>query len=148
MKRFAFALAALCLFQGCATTPVTISRHPSTGIEAKAGVGQSIYRYEKKGEKVVDYLNGQTYVKSNDVTYEILYSGISGGELRATYREYVNDMARPAFSQEASYDYETGQSTTISFKGAQIEVLSADNNEIRYRVLRGFDGEENAAPAE
>lgn len=153
MKRFIFAISLSIVLAGCATIEESIHRYPPGGIESNAGVGQSIYRYEKTGEKLIDYTNGETHIMTDDVTYEILFSGYSQGTLRATYREFVNDMARPAFSQEATYDFVPGAPTKISFKGAQIEVLDANNNEIRYKVLRGFDGEdavivvsEDAAP--
>jgi hypothetical protein len=69
---------------------------------------------------------------------ELVYQGAAGGTLRLLYREYVNDLARPAFSQEATYDLSRSGPTLATFKGAQIEVLEAGNAGIRYRVLRGF----------
>jgi len=69
---------------------------------------------------------------------ELVYQGAAGGTLRLLYREYANDLARPAFSQEATYDLSPSGPTLATFKGAQIEVLEAGNAGIRYRVLRGF----------
>ena len=94
------------------------------------------------------FVGSQLTVIDSDIRWEILYSGFSQGTLRATYREFIHGMARSDFTQEATYDFTPGTPSTISFKGAQIEVLDANNNEIRYRVLRGFDGEQESAPVE
>ena len=67
-----------------------------------------------------------------------MYQGAGGGILRLMYREYRDDMARPAFSQELTYDLEAEGVTLISFQDARIEVHSAGNNGIEYTVLSGF----------
>lgn len=71
------------------------------------------------------------------VKREIVYLGSGAGVLRLGYREYVNNLAREAFAQEASYDLEEGV-TEVAFNGARIEVLEANNTAIRYRVIEGF----------
>jgi hypothetical protein len=63
---------------------------------------------------------------------ELIYSGSSQGVITLFYREYVNDMVRPAFAQELKYDVAKGP--VIGFKGARFEVLNADNTLITYRV--------------
>jgi hypothetical protein len=35
--------------------------------------------------------------------WELLYDGVDGSTLKVTYREYKDDLARPAFFQSASY---------------------------------------------
>jgi len=69
---------------------------------------------------------------------ELLYQGAAGGILRVSYREYVNDLARPAFTQDATYDLASAGPTHVTFKGAAIEVLEAGNSGLRYKVLSGF----------
>lgn len=75
--------------------------------------------------------------KTDAFKYELLYQGTSKGVLRFSYREYVNDMARPSFFQEVSYDV-SSYPTEVGFKSVRIEVLGTDNSGIRYRVLSGF----------
>lgn len=70
-------------------------------------------------------------------TGEIIYSGVTGNTLRATYREYVDNLARPAFAQELQYDL--SQSKEITFRSVRIEVLEATNSGIRYRVVTDGD---------
>lgn len=71
------------------------------------------------------------------LTRQLSFVGVSRGVISLEYREFAGDIARPAFTQVATYDLADGQ--TISFRGARIEVLSADNLGIRYRVLRSFE---------
>lgn len=71
---------------------------------------------------------------------ELLYQGLDRGAVRLSFREFVNELARPAFTQESTYTLEPGgRSTTISLRRARIETLSASNNEIRYRVIAAFE---------
>jgi hypothetical protein len=49
------------------------------------------------------------------------------------YREFKDNLARPAFTQELKYDL--GQSRVIGYKGARFEVLDAGNTAITYKVL-------------
>lgn len=69
---------------------------------------------------------------------ELVYHGAGGGVLRLLYREYAGDLARPAFTQEATYDLEPDGPTEIVFKGARLAVATAGNTGIEYRVLSGF----------
>ncbi len=64
---------------------------------------------------------------------ELTYSGVSGSSIRILYREYIDNMARPAFSQELTYDLK--QSPIITYKSVKIEVLKADNSSLTYRVI-------------
>lgn len=67
---------------------------------------------------------------------ELIYNGRVGSSVRFLYREFSENMARPAFSQEAQYDL--AESTVIGFKDARIEILDATNTELRYRVVQSF----------
>jgi hypothetical protein len=69
--------------------------------------------------------------------YELVYQGFERGVIKITYREYANDIARPAFQQDLSYTLEKG-TTAVSFRNIKMEIYGADNNGIRYRVLTPF----------
>lgn len=70
---------------------------------------------------------------------ELLYQGVGGGVLRLTYREFTgDDLARPAFTQEVTYDVTPNAQTEILFKGAHITILSAGNTAVRYHVDTPF----------
>lgn len=89
-------------------------------------------KYELKEEIVESAVRGEG-------SSELLYQGVGGGVLRLTYREYTGeDLARPAFSQEVTYDIDPAGPTEILFKGARITVLSAGNTGVRYHVDTPF----------
>lgn len=70
--------------------------------------------------------------------YELLYQGISGNVVSLLYREYIDDLARPAFQQNLTYTLTPEGPTEVSFRETRIRILSADNNRIRYEVLSGL----------
>lgn len=65
---------------------------------------------------------------------ELVYTGRSQNTVTVLYREYANDLARPAFTQELRYDLaEPGE---VGFRGARFEIVKATNTEITFRVIR------------
>lgn len=68
---------------------------------------------------------------------ELIYTGRAGNTVSILYREFLNDMVRPAFSQQLQYDVSID--AVIGYKGARFEVLKADNTGITYRVLAQLD---------
>ena len=64
---------------------------------------------------------------------DFIYNGKVGNAIKFTYREYADDLARPAFTQDLQYDLT--ESSIIGFKGIRIEILSATNIKIQYKVL-------------
>lgn len=68
---------------------------------------------------------------------EIIFNGRVGNNLKFIYREYIENLARPAFMQELQYDL--SESSIIGFKGARIEIVEANNTNIKYKVLKDFE---------
>jgi hypothetical protein len=64
---------------------------------------------------------------------ELIYNGISKNTIKIIYREFINELARPAFFQELQYDLDT--SDIIQFKTIKIKVLHADNSLIKFVIL-------------
>lgn len=64
---------------------------------------------------------------------ELVYNGRAGSSIKILYREYSKDMARPAFSQELTYDL--SDSDIIRFRKFRLKVISADNEQIIAKVL-------------
>lgn len=69
---------------------------------------------------------------------ELLYQGLSKGTIKLSYREFANDMARPAFTQDVLYDLESNGKTTVVFKGLRVNVLEATSARIKYVVEQPF----------
>jgi len=131
---------------GCSTIiPSEITAYPNKNTVNTAGIGESIYTYRKTAKARIDYdkwaKETKTYI-TDSVQQELIYSGYSKGVLKIKYREYANDLARSSYYQDVTYDYTPSTIIPISFKGAKIEVLNANNNEIKYEVLNGFSNEE------
>lgn len=68
---------------------------------------------------------------------ELVYSGVSKGVVQILYREFLGDLARPAFSQELTYDLTDGDE--LGYRGARLKVIKATNTSIRFKVMRPLD---------
>jgi len=66
----------------------------------------------------------------------IIYTGKSKSVLNFTYREFINDMARPSFTIDFNIDMDDGKE--FAFKGAVFEVLKANNSGLSYKILKPF----------
>jgi hypothetical protein len=77
-----------------------------------------------------------TLVNTTNFKQELIYNGKSGNIARFLYREYSGNLARPAFTQELTYDL--ASSRVIGFKEVRLEVLRTTNTSIQYRVISGF----------
>jgi hypothetical protein len=65
--------------------------------------------------------------------FALLYSGVAGGAVHITDREYAaGDLVRPASSQDLTYNL---ADKSIRFKNILIDIESADNQAIRFRVM-------------
>jgi hypothetical protein len=69
---------------------------------------------------------------------ELLYQGLANDVIRLLYREYVENLVRPAFQQELTYTLAAEGPTEIQFRTLKIEVITADNNGLTYRILHGL----------
>ncbi len=79
----------------------------------------------------------RSVVYENSVQQTLIYSGRIGNRIRFGYREFSNNLARPAFSNDVEYDLM--ESRTIAYKGAMIEVVEATNQHIKYIVKKNFN---------
>lgn len=83
-------------------------------------------------------LNNRVAQKSQNAFQQtLLYNGKIGNRITLGYREFSNNIARPAFSNEVTYDLD--ESSILGYKGARLEIVKATNTEITYKVLSGFD---------
>ncbi len=78
-----------------------------------------------------------TIVNETNFKQELVYNGKSGNIARFLYREYSGNMARPAFTQELTYDL--SESKVIGFREVRLQVLGTSNTSIKYKVISGFD---------
>ncbi len=66
----------------------------------------------------------------------IEYNGKSGDTLNFTYREFRGQRMDSQFTQNFTMDLNEG--SVINYRGAKIDVLTATNQQIEYRVLQNF----------
>ncbi len=78
-----------------------------------------------------------TVVSESKIQQTLIYSGKVGSRIRLGYREFSNNLARPAFSNDVEYDLL--ESSIIGYKGAQIQVIEATNQHIKYKVVQNFN---------
>ncbi len=91
-----------------------------------------------KSSTPIEYKTELTPIpKKEYLKQEFIYNGKVGNAIKFTYREFVDDLARPAFTQDLQYDLT--ESKVIGFRGLRIEILSATNIKIEYKVLTHFD---------
>lgn len=70
--------------------------------------------------------------------YELIYQGKSEDVVHMTYREYKDNLARPAFQQDLKYTITSGEDNTISFRGVEMVIHEATNNSLVYTLISGF----------
>jgi hypothetical protein len=84
-----------------------------------------------------DYsIERSTTFKPASFQQTLLYNGKIGNRITLAYREFTDNMARPAFNNEVTYDL--SESMTLGYKGARLQVVKATNTEITYKVLTSF----------
>lgn len=79
----------------------------------------------------------QPVLASDAFQQTLLYNGRVGSKINIAYREFSNNTARPAFNNTVEYDL--NESTEIAYKGAQLEVLEATNQHIKFKLIRNFN---------
>ena len=67
----------------------------------------------------------------------LIYNGKVGSRINIAYREFSNNMARPAFNNNVEYDL--SESANIAYKGAELEVLEATNQHIKFKLHQNFN---------
>lgn len=131
---------------------------PSSGVDAgsisKAALAdpwQAVMTYKMKTKIcVITIFNALSCTESADYTEKmkpvltddsfqqtLIYSGKVGQKINIGYRETSNNVARPAFNNDVEYDL--SESNIIGYKGAQLEIIEATNQYIKYRVLKNFN---------
>ncbi len=119
------------LIAGCAPEAV---KGYVVGQEAHASIGSTMVWWSPKGE-----MTGGVWEQSK---IELIYAGISGTTLKISYREskeYFDTPNNRTVPQPNSLDltYDISTSKEISYQDMRIVVISADSQEIVFKVLKG-----------
>ena len=112
------------------------------GIHVSATGVKSIYWWQEEAEyaSMVPVPSFEYTMSTNKprfrrglVRRELVYSGAAQTTLSVLYREFIDDLDRPAFSQDLKYDLSNGN--IIGYKDARLDVLNVGNTSITYKVL-------------
>ncbi len=76
----------------------------------------------------IDIPNGESYKQ------ELIYSGLSEDTVKFSCREYKNEMPRPVFTQDLTYDI--ASSREIAYQDLRIEILYATESTISFFVKK------------
>lgn len=99
--------------------------------------GVSIYGGYMCNDDVKFIYEKKPILSANSFQQTLIYSGKSDTKIFVGYREFSNNIARPAFNNNVSYDL--SESNIIGYKGAKVEVIKATNQFIEYKVLSNFN---------
>lgn len=91
----------------------------------------------KKLEKDISYIK-KPIIHPDSFKYIALYQGKVGNKIKVSYREFIENMARPAFTQDIEYELNEGKPTTIGFKGLRIDIIEASNMNVKYKVTKDY----------
>lgn len=64
----------------------------------------------------------------------ITFLGKSGADIRLSYREFSNDMARPAFTEDLSLPVPESFPSVMVLKDLKLTLLGLDGDGLRYRI--------------
>jgi hypothetical protein len=136
MKRLLLLAVLAGLLGGCGLANTKfMRRNDRVGDEVAASVGDALVFYEYG-------LHNDVYDRDIEkFRGELVYSGRSGNTVRFSYREFSNDLARPAFTQDLSYDLDAGD--TVSFRGLTLRITEATNDHVIATVVRSLNNKAN-----
>lgn len=95
------------------------------------------FRIQPINDSNFEVIENKDYWSKDSFNRELVYTGKSGDTISILYREFIDDMARPAFSQEIKYDLT--DTKIIGYKSARFEIIDADNLSIHYKTLKHLE---------
>jgi hypothetical protein len=134
MKKIALILlATVVILGGCGlANSIYLNYNFSAGMELTTSVGNPMVEITQACKNGV---HGKVH---SSITFQLIYSGKSVNTIRITYREFSNDLTRPTFSQDLTYDISERKKMDFEgtvFEGTVIEVKEASNSFITFVVL-------------
>jgi len=97
----------------------------------------TVFNATSCGDNVIFERTKKAILTQDSFQQTLIYSGKVGNKINIGYREFSSNLARPAFNNNVEYDL--SESKVIGYKGAQLEVLEATNQYIKYRVIKNFN---------
>lgn len=120
------ALLLSCYLFGCGRSQYLIYNF-NRGHAIVSTVGQEMLNFTNL------YKDDATGALLGSFIATLTYSGKQGPTLKIFYREESNGYARPAFTQELTYDISSD--STLTFRNTRIQVIEATNSLVKFVVL-------------
>jgi hypothetical protein len=98
----------------------------------------TVFNMKTCGDEVQVERRKKPVATADSFQQTLIYNGKVGNKVNIGYREFSASLARPAFNNNVEYDL--SESRVVGYKGAQLEILEATNQHIKYKVLRNFNG--------
>lgn len=76
-------------------------------------------------------------LSSHELQRSLIYGGMAEGKVMLAYREVWRNIIRP--SADVFREYDLTRSKIIEVEGARLEILEANGESLRYRVIKAFD---------
>jgi hypothetical protein len=69
------------------------------------------------------------------LSFQLIYTGLGNDsrDIKLTYKEFIDEKIRPAFSEKFSY---AKSDKMIRFKNIKIEILEATSEYLKYKVIQ------------
>jgi hypothetical protein len=111
---------------------IVIGQFQRVGTTGWAKLGGSAWSADPIFEPSVE-----SAIEGGSFKAEMIFTGISGSTIKAVYREYVNDYARPVFTTELQYNLD--ESKTMAYKSIKMNVIKATNSALEFVVVSDDD---------
>lgn len=137
------------LFFSCYSTPLINVPYEyknfETGQPLRSTVGSVMIKIESgtkseaqdKSKELTSIQKSFQFGSERGISQELVYIGKAGNVINITYREYSieggNKYIRDGFTEKFQYDI--SESNIISFRSLIIEIIEANSNEIKFKVL-------------
>lgn len=74
--------------------------------------------------------------EGNDFKRVYVFTGASGNTLTVSYREFLNDLARPAFTESLTIPLGSTFPQNVALKDRVFQIIGIDGMGLRYRLVR------------
>ena len=83
------------------------------------------------------YSNGENYIKSKDLVWELVYTGKENNMIKFLYREYYSYVGNSYIKSDytVEYKYDLNEGKKIKFRNFEIEIINSNPSSLEYKIL-------------
>ena len=82
--------------------------------------------------------------ESGGFEIELLHEGFHDNRIEITYNEYRDDLTQVSFAELIGFELTGDGNNILSYKGIEIEIIEATEDQLTYKVLSGSNQETNS----